>query len=198
MPTKICILLSNGIQTYWPLLLAGAAGIVTGFKMFAKTKTGELAIDTLLLRMPIIGPLFVKSAMSRFSSILSILMASGVNILDSIAIISNTIGNAAIAREFDRVKTVMAEGGGISRPLRQTKHFPPMVVNMVAIGEESGSLEEMLKEVAIHYDEEVEYAVKGLSEAIGPVLIVTLTAVVGFFALAIFLPMWDLTEMAKK
>lgn len=197
MPTKICIILSNGIQAYWPIMLAGAAGTVFGFKYITKTRKGELIWDRILLKMPIIGHLFVKSAMSRFSSILSILMASGVGILDSLDIISGTIGNAAIAKDFEQVKVVMSEGGGISRPLREAKSFPPMVVNMVAIGEESGSLEEMLKEIAAHYDDEVQYAVKGLAEAIGPILIVTLTSVVGFFALAIFLPMWDLTQLAK-
>jgi len=133
--------------------------------------------------------------MSRFASILSILTASGVTILSAITIISDAIGNSAIAREFDQMSTQMEEGHGIAKPLREARFFPPMVVNMVAIGEETGSLEEMLRQIASHYDEEVEYTAKGLGEAIGPILIVGLTAVVGFFALAIFLPMWDLTKI---
>jgi type IV pilus assembly protein PilC len=91
----------------------------------------------------------------------------------------------------------LEEGQGIAIPLKSAKYFPPMVINMVAIGEEAGTLDEMLKEVAAHYDDEVDYAVKGLSEAIGPILTIGLAAVVGFFALAIFLPMWDLTKMVK-
>ena len=91
----------------------------------------------------------------------------------------------------------MHEGKGISMPLSQAKYFTPMVIDMISIGEESGNIEEMLQEVAAHYDDEVSYAVKGMSEAIGPVLIVGLAAVVGFFALAVFLPMWDMTKMAR-
>jgi type IV pilus assembly protein PilC len=141
------------------------------------------------------GPLFVKSAMSRFSSIFSILQASGITVLESIQILSNTIGNEAIKREFIQIKKFLEEGRGISKPLQQANYFTPMVVNMVAIGEETGNLDEMLREIATHYDAEVEYATKGFADAIGPVLIVGLAAVVGFFALAIFLPMWDLTNM---
>ena len=111
--------------------------------------------------------------------------------------ISEAIGNAAITAEFNRIKHHMEEGHGIATPLRESTSFPPMVVNMIAIGEESGSLEEMLREVARHYDDEVEHAIKKLAEAIAPILIAGLTGVVGFFALAIFLPMWNLTQMAQ-
>ncbi|MEW6428608.1 MAG: type II secretion system F family protein [Thermodesulfobacteriota bacterium] len=197
LPTKICITLYALLSNYWPVLLGGAVGLVVALKMFFKTENGAYLLDRFLLRLPIVGPLFVKTAMSRFASILSILLASGVSILDAFGVISETIGNAAITKEFNIIREHMKEGHGISKPLRKSKFFPPMVVNMIAIGEESGSLEEMLHEIARHYDEEVEYAVKNLSEAIGPILIVGLTAVVGFFALAIFLPMWDLTKMVK-
>ncbi len=149
------------------------------------------------MRIPIIGVLLVKTSMSRFASIFSLLQSSGVSVLESMNVLSGTIGNAAIAREFDRVKDMLREGRGISGPLRSAKYFTPMVVNMVAIGEETGNLDEMLREVSSHYDDEVEYAVKALSEAIGPILIAGLAGVVGFFALAIFLPMWDLTKMVK-
>jgi len=195
LPTKICLLMYNTLQNYWYYLLGGALGIFFGLRLYCKTPTGGYLRDLLFLRLPIIGPLFNKAAMARFSSILSILTASGVTILSSIKIISGAIGNQAIAREFDRLSEQMEEGHGIAKPLGETRFFPPMVVNMVAIGEESGALEEMLRQIALHYDEEVEYATKGLSEAIGPILIVALTAVVGFFALAIFLPMWDLTKI---
>jgi len=197
LPTKICLLLYSGLKMYWPVLLGGAAAAVTAYKLIVRTEQGAIARDLFFIRLPIIGQLFVKSAMSRFASILAILLASGVSVISSFEILSATIGNAAIAKELDDLSTEMQEGKGVSEPLRKSKFFPPMVVNMIAIGEESGSLEEMLRQLAGHYDEEVEYAIAGLSEAIGPVLIVVLTAVVGFFALAIFLPMWDLTKMVK-
>jgi type IV pilus assembly protein PilC len=134
--------------------------------------------------------------MSRFASIFSILQSSGVPIMISMKVLSGTIGNRAIAAEFDEVRERMQEGKGISAPLSQAKYFTPMVIDMIAIGEETGNIEDMLRQVSIHYDDEVSYAVKGMSDAIGPILVIGLAAVVGFFALAIFLPMWDLTKVA--
>lgn len=197
LPTRMCLFMYNALQAYWPLMLGAITVLIVSFKLFFKTGRGAITRDAFLVRLPIVGPLFIKSAMSRFSSILAILLDSGINVLSSFEILSATIGNAAIAKEFDTLTTKMSEGHGISSPLASSTLFPPMVVNMIAIGEESGALDEMLRQVANHYDEEVEYAVAGLSEAIGPILIVLLTVVVGFFALAIFLPMWDLTKMVK-
>jgi type IV pilus assembly protein PilC len=112
-------------------------------------------------------------------------------------ILSGIIGNYAISREFDLINERLEEGRGIAGPLKSAKYFTPIVINMVAIGEESGNLEEMLREISGHYDSELEYAMKKLSEIIGPILTIGLAGVVGFFALAIFLPMWDLTKMVK-
>lgn len=197
MPTRVCLMMYHGMQSYWPVMLGSAVAIFFGLKFLFKTEQGILHRDLLLIKLPIVGPLFIKSAMSRFASILAILLSSGVSVLSSFEILSATIGNAAIAKEFDTLAEKMREGHGISSPLRASTFFPPMVVNMIAIGEEAGSLDEMLRQVASHYDEEVEYAVAGLSESIGPIMIVMLTGVVGFFAMAIFLPMWDLTKMVK-
>ncbi len=197
MPTKIAIGMYEFFAAYGYYLLGGL--IVGGFLFlkFIKTPVGELWWGRLWLRVPVFGPLFTKAAMARFASILSILQASGVSILSSLDILQGTIGNAAISLEFARVKEMLKEGRGLSAPLRQAKHFTPMVINMVAVGEETGNLEEMLMAVADHYDDEVEYAVATLSAAINPILILGLAGVVGFFALAIFLPMWDLTKMVK-
>jgi type IV pilus assembly protein PilC len=197
LPTLICIYLYEFLSTYWYLCLGGVVGLVVGLRYYFKTPNGCLMRDRFLLRIPILGPVFTKSAMSRFASIFAILQSSGVSVLDSLDILSATIGNAAISREFDRIKELLKEGKGISGPLGQAKFFTPMVINMVAVGEESGNLEEMLQEVANHYDDEVRYAVSQMSTNLGPILMVGLAAVVGFFALAIFLPMWDLTQMVR-
>jgi type IV pilus assembly protein PilC len=197
MPTKIAMFLYQFLAGYWYILLFGVIGIFVVLKTYFKTETGKLNKDTFLLKMPIFGPLFNKAALSRFASIFAILHSSGVPVLTSMGVLAGTIGNAAIAREFERVRIGMEQGGGISGPLSTAKYFTPMVVDMVAIGEESGNIEDMLREVTIHYDDEVNYAVKGLSDALGPILLVGLASVVGFFALAIFLPMWDLTKMVK-
>lgn len=197
LPTLICMYLYAFISTYWYICIAGVLALIFGLRYYFRTDTGRLMRDRVLLRMPILGPVFSKSAMSRFASIFAILQASGVSVLDSLDILSQTIGNSAISKEFDKIKVLLHEGRGISGPLSQARYFTPMVVHMVAIGEESGNLDEMLQEVSNHYDDEVAYAVSQMSTNLGPILIVGLAAVVGFFALAIFLPMWDLTKMVK-
>lgn len=197
LPTKICMVLYNIIDNYWMIgLVIIGAGILFFIKYF-QTENGKYVRDLTLMKIPLVGPLIIKSAMSRFASIFSILQASGVTVLESMDVLSETIGNAAVTREFVKIRELLTEGRGISQPLRQAKYFTPMVINMVAIGEESGNLDGMLREVAVHYDAEVEYSTKGLSEAVGPILTIGLAVVVGFFALAIFLPMWDLTKMVK-
>ena len=197
LPTQICLLIYQFLSNYWYLILGGVALIVIFLFYYLKTDQGKFTRDTILMRLPLLGPLFLKSSVSRFASIFSILQSSGVDVLDSMDILAGTIGNAAVARELEGIKDSLAEGRGIAGPLGQAKYFTPMLINMVAIGEESGKLESMLRDVAEHYDTEVEYSMKKLSEAIGPLLTVGLAAVVGFFALAIFLPMWDLTRIAK-
>lgn len=197
LPTKICMVLYTFLNDYWLILILVLAGAIFFFAKFFKTPIGKYSLHYTLMKIPLVGSLIVKSAMSRFASIFSILQASGVTVLESMDILSETINNAAITREFVKVKELLTEGRGISQPLRQAKYFTPMVINMVAIGEESGNLDDMLREIAVHYDAEVEYSTKGLSEAVGPLLTIGLAAVVGFFALAIFLPMWDLTKMVK-
>ena len=197
LPTQICLLIYTFLSNYWYLLIGSVVLVGIFLFYYLKTDQGKFARDTLLMRVPLIGPLFVKSAVSRFASIFSILQSSGVDVLDSMDILSGTIGNTAIGSELEGIKDSLAEGRGIAGPLGQAKYFTPMLINMVAIGEESGNLESLLRDVAEHYDTEVEYSMKKLSEAIGPLLTVGLAAVVGFFALAIFLPMWDLTLMAK-
>ena len=197
LPTQICLLIYQFLSSYWYLILGGVALIAIFLFYYLKTDQGKFNRDTILMRVPLLGPLFMKSSVSRFASIFSILQSSGVDVLDSMDILAGTIGNAAVARELEGIKDSLAEGRGIAGPLGQAKYFTPMLINMVAIGEESGKLESMLRDVAEHYDTEVEYSMKKLSEAIGPLLTVGLAAVVGFFALAIFLPMWDLTRIAK-
>ncbi|HPQ42875.1 MAG TPA: type II secretion system F family protein [Syntrophales bacterium] len=197
LPTAICLYMYRFLHDYWLILLGGVLVAFMVLRYWFKTQPGRYVKDAFLLRVPLIGPLFVKAAMSRFASIFSILQASGVTVLSALDILSGTIGNAAISREFSRLKEKIEGGRGISGPLRSAKYFTPMVVDMIAVGEESGQLEEMLQVVSMHYDDEVKYAVKRLSDAVGPLLIVSLAAVVGFFAMAIFLPMWDLTKMVK-
>ena len=197
-PTKVSLFLHHLLTDYWFFSLALLVTVIAGASYYLKTEQGRFVRDSFFLRVPLLGPLFMKAAMSRFASIFSILQASGVPVMNSLQILSGTIGNTAIAREFDKVRDRVEEGRGISGPLSTARYFTPMVIQMVAIGEESGQLDEMLQAVSVHYDDEVAFAVKRLSDAIGPILVVGLAFVVGFFALAVFLPMWDLTKIATK
>ncbi|MBN1472670.1 MAG: type II secretion system F family protein [Syntrophaceae bacterium] len=197
IPTRISMILYKFLSDQWYFIIGGTIIIIFALRAYFKTWQGKFVRDTFFLRLPLFGPLFIKAAMSRFASIFAILQSSGVPIINSMSILSETIGNVAISKEFDLVREKVEEGAGISTPLRSAKYFPPMVIDMVAIGEETGNIEDMLRQISIHYDDEVEYAVKGLSDALGPILIVGLAAVVGFFALSIFLPMWDLTKTVK-
>jgi len=197
IPTKIAMALYQGLADYWYILIGGTVILIFGLRSYIKTEKGRYVLDAFFLKFPLFGPLFQKAAMSRFASIFAILQASGVPVMQALAILTDTIGNKAISTEIEKVRERVQEGQGISGPLRAAKYFTPMLVDMVAIGEESGNIDEMLSQISIHYDDEVAYAVKYLSEMIGPVLMVGLAAVVGFFALAIFLPMWDMTKMVK-
>ena len=197
LPTQICMLMYGFLVNYWYLAIGIVVVGTVGLYLYLKTAPGRYVFYKVMMKLPIVGPLFSKSAISRFASIFSILQSSGVDILQTMDILSETIGNAAISHELDGIRNRLAEGHGIAGPLSSAQYFTPMLINMVAVGEESGNLEELLQDVATHYDTEVEYSMKKLSEAIGPVLTIGLAVVVGFFAMAIFLPMWDLTLMAK-
>lgn len=197
LPTRICLGMYHFFSDFWVLILGLSLGVVIVVMYYLSTDYGKYLRDRFLLRLPVFGQLFMKAAMSRFASIFAILQSSGVPILDSMKILSGTIGNHAIGREFDRIVDRLGEGRGIAGPLKMSPFFTPIVINMVAIGEETGNLEQMLSEISEHYDSELEYAMKKLSEAIGPVLTVGLAAVIGFFSLAIFLPMWDMAKMVK-
>jgi type II secretory pathway component PulF len=196
MPTRVCVRLSYLLDHYWLGMLGVGAAIILLLGAVLRTDRGRYVRDYLLLRIPLIGPVLIKAAISRFASIFAILQETGVAILESMNILSGTIGNEAFAREIHTVQELLEEGHGIARPLNSSRYFTPMLLNMVAIGEEAGTLDEMLREVSKHYDTEVEFAMKRMSEAIGPILIIMLSAVVGFFALAIYMPMWDLTKLA--
>ncbi|GAB7081744.1 type II secretion system F family protein [Megalodesulfovibrio paquesii] len=195
LPTKICIIMYKMLDQYWMIMVVVVVSAIVATFMYLRTESGKLVRDRMLLRLPIIGPVFRKGAMARFASIFSLLQSSGVSVLESVGIISNTIGNAAISLEFDNLREKLQEGRGISGPLRQSRNFTPMIINMIAIGEETGELDAMMREMAKHYDYEVEYQVQRMSELIGPILIVALAVVVGFFAAAILFPIFDLTKM---
>lgn len=197
LPTKICLQMYQVFHDYWAMFFILACLAFFGVTTFLKTSNGRYIKDRMLLELPLVGPLLIKTCMSRFASIFSILQKSGITVLDSMRMLTHTIGNLAVSKEFEYITERLEEGRGISVPLRSTKYFTPIVINMVAVGEDSGNLDEMLDEVAKHYDSEMEYGMKKLSNALGPILTIGLAVVIGFFALSIYMPMWNLTQFAK-
>lgn len=194
LATKIAIGMYEFMLSWWWAILGIVIGIFVGFKAFVGTDRGRLIYDTFLIRLPLIGLVIQMGAMARFASIFSILQFSGVTVLESLAILRSTLNNAAIAKDFDKIEELLKEGKGIAVPLASSKYFTPLLVNMVSIGEESGNMDEMLTEVAKHYDEEVEIAVEKLTAAIPPLLMAVLGLVVIFFAAAIYSPVFGLID----
>ncbi len=197
LPTRILIGMYTVISGYWYIVVGVLMLAVITFKIWVKTPAGAYSWDLVKLKMPIFGSLIMKSTMSRFTRMLETLNSSGLPILQALDIVARTVGNEVIGKEIEKAAQGVRKGDGLAVPLRQSKLFPPMVIRMIAIGEQSGSLDEMLLNISGHYDVEVDYAVKSLSSMIEPIITVALGIIVLFLALAIFLPMWDLTSIAQ-
>ena len=172
-------------------------GMVIVFRRIKATKAGRLAIDRVKLRMPVVGTLFHKTAMSRFSRTLGTLLASGVPILGALEITGDTTGNAVVTQALDNVREGVKEGETIASPLTEAKVFPPMVTQMIAIGEETGALDVMLAKVAEFYDSEVNTAVDGLTAMMEPILIVFLGGSVGLIVVALYMPIFKIITMIQ-
>ena len=197
-PTRVLIALNKAITGYWYLMLGSAVAAVLAVRGYIKTPPGRWNWDRLKLKTPIIGDIVEKAVMSRFSRIFATLYKSGIPMLHTLDIVSGTLGNVIIGRAVDIIKAEVREGKGLSEPMLKTGAFPPIVVQMVAVGEETGALDDMLVKVSDYYDTEVEYALRNLSTTIEPVLIFVLAGAVLFLALGIFLPIWDIISVLKK
>ncbi len=196
--TRVLIAISDFFVAYWPLLLAGVIGGIVALKLSLASKAGRRAWDGLLLHVPIIGPLLHKAAIARFTKSFSIALEAGVPIIDALDAAVATTGNAVIAERIGGLRAGMERGESLSRAARATGAFTPIVLQMIAVGEETGALGEMMNEVADHYGREVDYAIKSLGSQLEPVLIILLGGFVLVFALGIFLPMWDLSKVAVR
>lgn len=197
LPTRILIGMYNLLAHYWYFLIAAVAALLFAFFKYIKTETGEYRWDYFKIVMPVFGDLNLKTAMSRFTRMFETLNSSGLPILQTLDIVAKTVGNQVVAREIDKASVGIIQGQGLGSPLGRGKIFPPMVIRMITIGEQSGSLDDMLLNISKHYDKEIEYAVKNLTSMIEPILTVAMGVIVLFLALAIFLPMWDLTKIAQ-
>jgi type IV pilus assembly protein PilC len=196
LPTRVVIGLSHGLTRYWWLLLAIVGGSVFMLKRYYATPDGKLAIDRLLLKAPVLGDVLRKSAVSRFTRTLGTLISSGVSILDGLEITAKTSGNRVIQDAIMESRASIAGGETIAAPLRKSQVFPPMVISMINVGEQTGGLDEMLTKIADFYDEEVDAAVSGLLALMEPVMIVFLGVVVGGMVIAMYLPIFDMVNAA--
>jgi type IV pilus assembly protein PilC len=194
LPTRIVIGMSHALKNYWYMVLGGIIAIFIAIKRYYRTPNGKLTIDKLLLKMPVLGDVLRKSAVSRFTRTLGTLISSGVSILDGLEITAKTSGNRVIQDAIMESRSSIAGGDTIAAPLKKSAVFPPMVISMIAVGEQTGGLDEMLTKIADFYDEEVDAAVSGLLALMEPVMIVFLGVVVGGMVVAMYLPIFDMVN----
>jgi type IV pilus assembly protein PilC len=197
LPTKVLLGVSGLMTKYWYISLAAIVGGVWGFKRWIATDTGRGHFDLIKLKMPVFGGLVHKSAISRFSRTLSVLVRTGVPILQAMDIVAETAGNTVVARAVRDVQSSVKEGESLAEPLTHHPVFPPMVVQMMAVGEETGALDTMLAKVADFYDREVEATVDALTSLIEPLLIVVMGASVGGMLVALYMPMFNVVNLIE-
>ena len=196
-PTQMVVDMSTWLQHNFLYLVGGIAVVVVGFNLFYRSKKGREIFDKVVLQAPIIGPVVRKVAVARFTRTLGTMISSGVPILDALDVTAKTAGNRTIEAGILYVRTKIAEGKNISGPLLETKVFPPMVVQMIGVGEATGAMDAMLNKIADFYDDEVDTAVAGLTAMIEPLLMVFLGAVVGGFLVAMYLPIFSIAGAIK-
>lgn len=194
--TRLLIATSRFTVSYWPLLLGGAAAAFFGFRAWTRTVPGRLAWDRVKLRIPIAGKIIHKATMARFARSFALSVRSGVPIVQALSVVAQTADNAYLTQRIEGMRDGVERGESILRTATNAAVFTPIVLQMVAVGEESGSLDEMMDEIAIMYEREVDYELKTLSSQIEPILITFLGAMVLVLALGIFLPIWDLGQAA--
>jgi type II secretory pathway component PulF len=198
IPTRIMLGLNDLVQAYGVYLLAGVIAICIAGYMCTRTQQGKLARDQLKLKIPFVGNIILKISMSRFAYVQENLIRAGVPIVTALEIVARTVGNLVITKKVVEISQKIEKGKGISKPMKESGIFPPLVLHLIATGEDTGSLEEMLREVSLHYDSEVNYSLGRLSSWIEPILIGVLGAMVLFIALAVFLPWWSMMEAMKS
>jgi type IV pilus assembly protein PilC len=193
LPTKIVIALSNFVGSIFGLLILIALGAgIFGLKVWYGTPQGRFVMDTVVLKLPVLGILMRKIAVARFTRTLGTLISSGVPILEGLDITARTAGNAVVERALQKVRRSLEEGKSLTEPLKESEVFPGMVTQMIAVGEQTGAMDAMLQKIADFYEEEVDAAVKDLLTALEPIMIVFLGVVVGGVVISMYLPLFSL------
>ncbi len=195
LPTKLLLGLSDLMIAWWFLFLIGGFAIVVGLIFFFSSAFGKHLWDTYTLKIPKIGLMLRKVAIAKFTRTLGTLVSSGVPILQALEVTSQSSGNVVISDAIDKTRVSIREGESIADPLKNSGVFPPMVVQMIAVGEETGELDKMLTKIADFYDSEVDAAVKGITSVIEPIMIIGMGIVIGGIVLAVFMPMMQMVNM---
>jgi len=197
LPTRLLLGASKLVRTYWWMVILGAIGGRYAFRRYKATPQGRAQIDQVKIRVPVFGPLFHKVALARFASTFGMLLKSGVPILQAMDIVKETVNNRVIARAVDDVKGSVREGESIAKPLGKHAVFPPMVVQMLSVGEETGAVDTMLEKVAQFYNSEVEATVDALTSLIEPLLIAVIGGAVGAAVIALYMPMFNIINLIQ-
>ncbi|MGA3084678.1 MAG: type II secretion system F family protein [Thermodesulfobacteriota bacterium] len=197
LPTRMMIAVNYYFSAYWYLIFGVIIGVIAGFQWYIRTEAGRSVFDRFKIQMPILGPLNTKIAMSRFTRMFVTLNRSGLPMLETLAIAASTVGNVFISNIIMSIQQSVKEGGTLSEKMKDKSIFPPLVYQMFAVGESSGTLDEIVEKVSEFYDKEVDTAIKTFSSLIEPFIIVLMGGMLVFLALAVFMPMWDMGKMAK-
>ena len=192
LPTRVVVGLSDFLIGYWWLVTIVVVGFLVGLKRFRKTDKGELMFDAFLLKVPVLGDLIRKSSVARFTRTLGTLISSGVSILNGLEVTARTAGNRVVHDAVMNSRVSIAGGETITKPLKEAEVFPPMVIQMINVGEQTGGLDSMLIKIADFYEEEVDTAVEALTAALEPIMIVFLGIIVGGMVVAMYLPIFDM------
>ncbi len=197
LPTRIMMGISDFLRGLWWLVLLAILALITIYRMWVRKERGRYQADRIKLRLPILGELIRKSGLSRFARTLGTLITSGVPILQALLIVRDTAGNEVISRAMVAVHNSIREGESIAGPLGKNPVFPPMVVHMIAVGEETGALDSMLIKVSDVYDREVDTTVAALTSVLEPVLILGMGVVVGFIVVSMYLPIFQMSAIVE-
>ncbi len=197
LPTRILLGISNFSVQYWWLLLGLTIAAVVSFQYYIKTETGAFKWDHFKIRVPIMGNIVLRATLSRFARAFAMTQRAGVPLIQGLVVVSRAVDNRFIEFHIKSMRTGIERGDTLTRTAQSTEMFTPLIIQMLAVGEETGAVDEMLEQVADFYDREVDYDLKNLTSAIEPILIIAIGAMVLVLALGVFLPMWDLIGAAK-
>jgi type IV pilus assembly protein PilC len=197
LPTQVVLWLSGFVRSYFFVIIAAIGGVIWGVRAYYRTENGRSTIDSMLLRVPVFGLLIRKVAVARFTRTLGTLVSSGVPILEALRITARTAGNRVIEKAILQCRAAVTAGRTLAEPLKASTVFPPMVTQMISVGEQTGALDAMLAKIAEFYDDEVDTAVAGLTALLEPLMIVILGIIIGGMVIAMYLPIFRLVTLIK-